>query len=194
MGKFIRRAGRAWLLAFAILSLLSWIALPCDACRSGETKAASHAAELSRASTIEAIGIDGTGVGQGFDNGGIGSITWPHTVGTGTSRLLVVGVSTTVTVLPPRPFFSMRSFAVGRAGTGSLAAAAQRHPRSGCHCSHAQRFDRLAGSRHRRSKSRFTSLAVFVAVLSYFAKQPTVPEPCPCSPRSSMSSKPPKCR
>jgi hypothetical protein len=38
---------------------------------------------------------------------------------------------TTVTVLPPRPAFSIRSFATGRTGTGALAALVQRHPRSG---------------------------------------------------------------
>jgi FG-GAP repeat. len=105
MGKFIRRAVRVWLLAFPVISLLSWIALPCML---GEATAASHAAESSRASTIQAIGIDGTGVGQGFDNAGISSISWPHTVGTGTSRVLIVGVSTTVTVLPAFPAARVR--------------------------------------------------------------------------------------
>jgi hypothetical protein len=38
---------------------------------------------------------------------------------------------TTVTVLPPRPFFSIRSFAIGRVGTGSLAACPHVQPRSG---------------------------------------------------------------
>jgi hypothetical protein len=39
---------------------------------------------------------------------------------------------TTVTVLPPRPVFSTRSFATGRDGTGSLAARRVLHRQSRC--------------------------------------------------------------
>src|SRR5258708_31275313 len=50
---------------------------------------------------------------------------------------------TTLFRSPPRPFFSKRSFAIGRSGTGSLAACPHRQPRSEEHTSELQSPDHL---------------------------------------------------
>ncbi len=113
MKSLIRRVGRQCLFVFAIASLTIWpmFATSASSGYSYETMAGASGriSESSRESRIAAIAVDSTGSAQGFDNAGVASLTWPHTVGASTNRALVVGVSTTTTVLPVAPFARVRN-------------------------------------------------------------------------------------
>src|SRR5437870_2503101 len=52
----------------------------------------------------QTVGIDSASSNGAFDGTtGVTSLMWSHTVGSGASRMLIVGVSTSTTMLPPVP-------------------------------------------------------------------------------------------